>query len=387
MPSARTPIWKDVVISKAEALDAAFPFHAVFDGGGVILACGRLLRQVSPRLIGQTFPAVPHLAPGPATLALGGLALQGALVVIAEDRIAFLAGPVVHDDAGLVELTSVMTAGAGSADGWNDAEPRARKLEAVGQLAAGIAHEINTPVQYVSDSVHFLRDAFDEVRALLGRYRDKVGPVALAAEEAAADLPYLDEQVPRAFDRIFDGTDRVTGIVRAMKEFARPDARDMAPADLNRAILATLTVCRNEYRYHATIETELADVAPVSCHIGDLNQVFLNLIVNAAHAVADSGKSADSGGRIRVRTGQDADRVVVAFEDNGCGIPPDVASRIFDPFFTTKDVGRGTGQGLAISHSIVHKHGGSLTFTTEPGRGTTFFVRIPRGAQDRESRP
>jgi signal transduction histidine kinase len=375
------------VISTAQALDAVFPYHAVFDGSGLVVACGPLLRRASPRLVGQAFPAVLALADIDAdarlTLTMGGVALEGALVHLAGDRIAFLAGPVVRDDLALADLAERLGDDPDpGGEGWSDAQPRARKLEAVGQLAAGIAHEINTPVQYVSDSVHFLRDAFNEVRGLLGRYRDEVGPVALAAEDAAADLPYLDVQVPRAFDRIFEGTDRVAAIVRAMKEFARPDARDMVPADLNKALLATLTVCRNEYRYHATVETELSDMPAIACHIGDLNQVFLNLIVNAAHAVADSGKSSDSGGRIRVRTNLEAGRLVVAIEDNGCGIPAEVAPRIFEPFFTTKEVGRGTGQGLAISHSIVRKHGGSLTFTTEPGRGTTFFVRLPEKRRD-----
>jgi len=254
----------------------------------------------------------------------------------------------------------------------------AQKLEAVGQLAAGIAHEINTPVQYVSDSVHFLRGAFEEVRRLLGRYQELLGREALGAEEAAADLPYLDAQIPRAFERILDGTGRVASIVRAMKEFSRPDQREMAPADLNKAILSTLTVSRSEYRYLAVVETDLAELPPVFCHVGDLNQVFLNLIVNAAHAIADAGRAADDGGRIRVRTAVDDDDVTIEIGDTGCGIPPEVAPRVFDPFFTTKDVGRGTGQGLAISRNIVvDKHRGSLTFATQPGRGTVFTVRIP----------
>jgi signal transduction histidine kinase len=401
-----------VAASVSRALEAAFPFHAVVestDHGLVVVDCGWLLRRAAGDLVGKPFPLAAE-TPGDdgreATVRVGlpGLALEGPLVTIGRARQVFLGVPVIRDAVDLAD----------HADGWADepdlrreiAQMRARleketadrqrmelelrlaqKLEAVGQLAAGIAHEINTPVQYVSDSVHFLRGAFDDVRKLLELYRARVGPETFAAEEIAADLPYLEAQIPRAFERVLDGTGRVAAIVRAMKDFARPDQREMAPADLNKAILSTLTVCRSEYRYHAVVETDLAELPPVSCHIGDLNQVFLNLVVNAAHAIADAGRSAEAGGRIRVRTAADGDDVIIEVADSGCGIIPEVASRVFDPFYTTKEVGRGTGQGLAISRSIVvDKHQGTLTFTTEPGRGTTFRVRLPiagRGAPAR----
>ncbi len=265
----------------------------------------------------------------------------------------------------------------------------AQKLEAVGQLAAGIAHEVNTPIQYVSDSVQFLQTAFGDLTALVGRYKTLLHSTAeehalpaLHAEldeaETTADLVYLEDQIPKAFDRVFEGTTRVTTIVRAMKEFAHSDSRQMAPADLNRALHSTLIVASNEYKYVADIRLDLAELPAVTCHIGDLNQVFLNLIVNAAHAIEDVVGESGSRGNIGVKTSLDGGEVLIAISDDGTGIPATVQPRIFDPFFTTKEVGRGSGQGLAIARTIViEKHGGTLTFDTAPGRGTTFNIRLP----------
>jgi signal transduction histidine kinase len=163
-----------------------------------------------------------------------------------------------------------------------------------------------------------------------------------------------------------------------MREFAHPPTTKMAPADLNAAIENTLIVAANEYRYLADLETDLAELPPVDCNIGDISQVLLNLIVNASHAIADAAGVTDEKGTIRVSTRVDGDDVLVTVADSGCGIPDEVGARIFDPFFTTKEVGRGTGQGLAISRTIVNdKHGGSLTFQTAPGEGTTFELRLP----------
>jgi signal transduction histidine kinase len=253
------------------------------------------------------------------------------------------------------------------------------KLEAVGQLAAGIAHEINTPIQYVADSVWFIGEAFAEMRSIVQTYRqalyDGAGYIAF---EDNRDLTYLEQNVPLAVDRALKGLDRVATLVKAMQEFGQPARRDKACADLGRAISTTLTVASSEYKDVADIELELGDIPELSCHIAELNHVFLHLIVNAAHAIAEAC-TPPARGTIRIRTWADDACVFVSVADDGTGIADAIRGRIFDPLFTTKPVGRGSGQGLAIARSIVvDHHGGSLTFETTAGRGTTFLVRLPR---------
>jgi PAS domain S-box-containing protein len=253
----------------------------------------------------------------------------------------------------------------------------AQKLESVGRLAAGIAHEINTPVQYVSDSLHFIESATTDLSGLLEAYRAALSRPMTEAE-AAADLHFLQTEVPRAFERVRDGLTRVTEIVRALREFAHPDADEQSAADINHALQTTLTVTRNEYRYIANIDTQLGELPPIVCGIGQLNQVFLNLIVNAAHAIDEAGKSFETGGLITVTTCAHNDVVEVSIADNGCGIAAEHLDKIFDPFFTTKAVGKGTGQGLTIARSIVvAKHGGELNVESTPGKGTRFTIRLP----------
>ena len=266
---------------------------------------------------------------------------------------------------------------------------QSQKLEAVGRLASGVAHEINTPVQFVSDSIFFLRDAMQDLMGLVVKLRlirhsalqgaSLAGAVEAAEEaERVADLDYLLENVPKAFDRSLDGLTRVTTIVRSMKEFAHPDAAEMTTVDLNHAIQSTLIIARNEYKYVAEIATDFAELPLVTCYAGDVNQAVLNIVVNAAHAIGDVVKGTEAKGLISVKTSIEGEHVVIAISDSGGGIPAAVRERIFDPFFTTKEVGKGTGQGLAIARSVVvEKHGGELTLTTEVGKGTTFFIRLP----------
>ena len=261
----------------------------------------------------------------------------------------------------------------------------ALKLEAVGQLAAGIAHEINTPIQYIGDSVGYVHDAFAEVRSLLTWYHETLSGVIagtitpteedLRTAEGNADIVYAMEQIPMAVERTLDGVGRVATLVRAMKDFAHPDSSDKVLSDMNAAMRSTVLVAANEIRRVADLHMELTEIPMVPCHLGEINQVFLNLLVNAAHAVADAGKGQ---GRITVRSTSVDGFALFSITDTGNGIPIGIRDRIFEPFFTTKDVGRGTGQGLAIARTIVHdKHGGTLHFETEDGVGTTFHVRLP----------
>jgi signal transduction histidine kinase len=272
----------------------------------------------------------------------------------------------------------------------------AQKLEAVGRLSAGIAHEINTPVQFVSDSISFVTGASDDLLGLVERYRAAIQWVragapadqlitavtALEGAEQAADFDYIVAEIPNALALARDGLDRVRDIIRSMKTFAHND-QHMRDSDLNQAILSTLTIAHHEYKYVADVDTDLGELPPVFCHAGEVNQVVLNLLVNAAHAITDTQGDGGARGRIGVRTSVDGDDVVIAISDTGGGIPDDIQSRIFEPFFTTKGADRGTGQGLAIARTVVaEKHGGTLTFTTERGKGTTFFIRLPiRGKQ------
>jgi signal transduction histidine kinase len=267
---------------------------------------------------------------------------------------------------------------------------QAQRLESVGRLAAGIAHEINTPVQFISDNCHFLKDGLGEVRAVLERYREALRAVAAGslsagealeqslAEEQACDLGFLCENMPTAVERSLEGLERVAKIVRSMKEFSHPNQDAPSSADLNAAILSTLTIARNEYKYVAEVETRLGDIPAVICYASELNQALLNIIVNAAHAVSERAAGADRKGLITITTAVDGGEVVISVADTGAGIPQEIQDKIFDPFFTTKEVGKGSGQGLAIARSvIVERHGGSLTFETEQGRGTVFVIRLP----------
>ncbi|GAB4137914.1 MAG: hypothetical protein Kow0040_24900 [Thermogutta sp.] len=268
---------------------------------------------------------------------------------------------------------------------------QAQKMESIGQLAAGIAHEINTPVQYIGDNTSFVLDAFRDMEGIvktcleLQHQADNVSVreeilTKLLERIRAADLEYLSEEVPNALRETLDGVKRVANIVLAMKEFAHPGGGTKQAVDLNRAVQNAVTVARNEWKYVADVELELDPSAPkVTCFPDDMNQVILNLIVNAAHAIAEKvGPDSKNKGTITVSTRLRGDWFELRVADTGTGIPEAIRCRIFDPFFTTKPVGKGTGQGLAIVHAVVvGKHGGTILVESEVGKGSEFIVRIP----------
>lgn len=263
---------------------------------------------------------------------------------------------------------------------------QSQKMESVGQLAAGIAHEINTPVQFVSDNLRFLRESFSDLMKPLGEIRriihDRPPGDALeriAAHAADADIDYLEGEIPRALDQSLEGMQRVADIVRAMKEFSHPST-ERTPADLAKAIASTATVARNEWKYVADIVTDFdTDLPLVPCVLNEFNQVILNMIVNAAHAIADVVGDDDARrGTITIQTRRVGDMAEIRISDTGAGMPEEVRARVFDPFFTTKPVGKGTGQGLSLAWDvIVKRHGGTIGVQSTPGHGACFVIRLP----------
>ncbi|MBI1752592.1 MAG: HAMP domain-containing protein [Acidobacteria bacterium] len=267
---------------------------------------------------------------------------------------------------------------------------QAQKLESIGQLTAGIAHEINTPTQYIGDNLVFLRQSFDTYQALMEQLQALLKHVeegsassfvpAIQQKIEKADLAFLQEETPVAINQCQEGVQRVTKIVRAMKDFSHPGSATKTPVDLNRAIETTTLVCRSEWKYMAELEMDLdPDLPLVPCLPDQINQVILNLVINAAHAIESALKDAQGEkGLIRVSTRSRGDFAEIRVQDSGTGIPEGIRSRIFDPFFTTKPVGKGTGQGLAIAYAIVvNQHGGTITVRSEVGKGSLFIVRLP----------
>jgi PAS domain S-box-containing protein len=268
---------------------------------------------------------------------------------------------------------------------------QAQKLESIGQLAAGIAHEINTPTQYVGDNIRFLQTQYANLMKVVESYAaqlDTSTPAKPWSERKAeienalqaTDFEFLRAEIPQAIEQSLEGVNRIAAIVRAMKDFSHPGSETKEPADLNRSILSTIEVCRARWKYVAELQTDLAEDLPsVPCLVAEFNQVILNLIVNAADAIAESvGSGGERKGLIRVSTRLVEDATEIRVQDNGMGIPDAIKARMFEQFFTTKPVGKGTGQGLALSRSvIVNKHGGKLTFESIEGTGTTFIIQLP----------
>lgn len=263
---------------------------------------------------------------------------------------------------------------------------QAEKLESVGQLAAGVAHEINTPIQFISENTRFLKASFQSLisacsstKQLLEKCRTipELIPLVESVWQVyeKEDLDYLLNEIPLAIDQTLEGTTSVTRIVRALNVFSHPGSENFQKVDLNNELESTLIVSRNEWKYVAELETDFAPNLPhVMCMPGELNQVFLNLIINAVHAIQE--KKSDHLGKITVRTQSEQDRVIIEISDTGTGIPKAIRSRIFDPFFTTKEIGKGTGQGLSICYNVIESHKGKLTFETQEGKGTTFRIEL-----------
>ena len=266
---------------------------------------------------------------------------------------------------------------------------QSQKLESIGQLAAGIAHEINTPTQFVGDNVRFLSGAIEEVFAVL---KDTIALVAelesrseassmvkaLAEHLEELDFLFLEEEVPRAIAQSIEGVERVAGIVRAMKNFSHPGSLGLGLVDLNQAIQNTLTVSRSEWKYQAELELVLDEGLPlVCCAEGEINQVILNMIVNASHAIEASRDKDAAMGKLTLGTRVVEDEVLITIADTGCGMPREVQERIFDPFYTTKGVGKGTGQGLTLANNVIRAHEGSVDVDSVPGVGTTFTIHLP----------
>jgi PAS domain S-box-containing protein len=290
------------------------------------------------------------------------------------NRVILTSKVPLHDADG--NLTGVVGTGFDITDRKAAEERMASsdRLESIGRLAAGVAHEINTPIQYLSDSVSFIRDGVRELLEYIDALRASM-PQSPAPDDNVEDLR---KEMPPALTLVADGLTRIAEIVRSMKDFAHADQSQMSPVDLNRAIASTLVIARSEYKPVAEVETNFGDVPPVTCHAGQINQVVLNIVVNAAHAIADKVQRTGAVGKITVSTCVENEHVVIAIGDTGTGIAEAIRARVFDPFFTTKEVGRGSGQGLSIARNVIVKgHGGELDFTTEIGKGSTFYIRLP----------
>lgn len=372
-----------------------------FDEEGKVLSCNRAARETFGRteeeLVGCSYHDLFHVPDGlaPSFDALGAAlaAEAGEVLCNRADGSQFAASLSlgVFEHGGKTIYTAVCR-DLSEVKRMQAQLAQAQKLESIGQLAAGIAHEINTPTQFVSDNVRFLEDSFRELTGVLEPFLETLragdgadepdGQAVLAAMRAKAeegDLEFLVEEVPSALSQSIEGLTTVANIVRSMKEFSHPGQSHKTKVDLAGAVRNTVTVARNEWKYVAEVDVEAPEDLPhVPCYESEFNQVVLNMLVNAAHALEGTERQQAGEGRIKISLSVAGDWVEVRLADNGCGIPPEAVSKVFDPFFTTKEVGRGTGQGLAIAHSvIVDKHGGEVSVEETSDQGTTFLIRLP----------
>ena len=264
-----------------------------------------------------------------------------------------------------------------------------QKLESIGQLAAGIAHEINNPMQYIGDNLSFLNEAFaniisilDQVKALAS-FEDissSILGLKKLLEKSQREVDFFRNEIPQAIQQSLGGVIGVSDIVTALRNFAHPGSSEKQIAHINNAIMGTVSIAKNEWKHLADLELNLDnDLPAIKMMVNQINQVLLNIIVNASHSIQDAiEKGLYPKGRIIISSQKNASYVEIRISDNGMGIPDTIINKIFDPFFTTKEVGKGTGQGLAISHDIIaNKHNGSIELESEVGRGTTFYIRLP----------
>ncbi|MGE4558832.1 MAG: ATP-binding protein [Desulfobulbus sp.] len=274
---------------------------------------------------------------------------------------------------------------------------RAQKLESVGQLASGIAHEINSPVQFITSNISFIEESFNDIKKYIDFTinfikniknidNNNKNIVELIRKTEDFDWEFFKDEVPVAVDQSKEGLQRVTSIVQAMKNFSHPGGEGKVEADINRIIMTTITISRNEWKYVSIVETKLNDdIKPVWCNVNAISQVILNILINAAHAIESKiGRNpVGKKGNIEVSTKQKEEHVEIRISDTGIGIPEEIKNRVFDPFFTTKEVGKGTGQGLAIAHDIICvKHQGKIIIESEQDLGTTFIIELPNTSKE-----
>lgn len=248
------------------------------------------------------------------------------------------------------------------------------KMASIGQIAAGVAHEINNPVGYIISNLGSLQKYFSKLTGFIelqsGMITDGDLQARLTNQRKANKLDIVIADTADLIKESIDGAERIKNIVRDLKGFSRADQNERNSADINAGIESTLNVISSELKYKVSLIRDFGDIPLTMCNIGQLSQVFMNIIVNAAHAIEQQGE-------VLIRTFQDQGYIMVVISDNGCGIPQENLSRIFEPFFTTKEIGKGTGLGLSISYSIIKKHNGELSVDSEVGKGTTFTMKIP----------